>query len=92
MVCWQCGKDNKDTAKTCKQCGVDLTLPPLWRPTLAWHARTLSIIYVVLIMVYVAGIAWLKRLPEPYNQREIPQDMTPWLNNGRDKGIKGLGD
>lgn len=79
MICWQCGKENKDSAKTCKQCGVDLRLPPIWRPTWKWHVKTLGIIYVVLIVVYFLGIFLVKKLPAPYNQRVIPEEMTPWL-------------
>lgn len=79
MICWQCGNENKDTAKTCRKCSVDLRLPPIWRPTWKWHIKTLVIIYIVLIIFYIAGIAVVKKLPPPYNQREIPKEMTPWI-------------
>ena len=79
MICWQCGKENKDTAKNCKQCSVDLRLPPIWRPTWQWHIKAISIIYAVVIIVYFVSILVIKRLPHPYNQREIPEEMTPWI-------------
>jgi hypothetical protein len=79
MICWKCSKENKDTAKVCKYCNVDLTLPPLWRPTWQWHAKTLLVIYAILIVGYLVGIKLVKKLPPPYNQRAIPGEMTPWL-------------
>lgn len=79
MICFQCSKEVKDTARICKYCGLDLRLPPIWRPTWRWHARALVIIYVSLILVYVIGIFLLKKIPPPYNQRVIPKEMTPWL-------------
>lgn len=79
MICWQCAKENKDTAKTCKQCGIDLRLPPIWRASWKWHIKTLIIIYAILIVSYFIGIHLVKKLPPPYNTRKIPHEMTPWL-------------
>ncbi|MFH1379006.1 MAG: zinc-ribbon domain-containing protein [bacterium] len=79
MICWQCAKENKDTAKICKKCGIDLRLPVIWKPSWKWHAKTLLIIYITLILTYIVGIGLIKKLKPPYNQREIPQEMTPWL-------------
>ncbi|MBD3271084.1 MAG: hypothetical protein GF384_00935 [Elusimicrobia bacterium] len=81
MICWQCAKENKDNAKTCKHCGVDLRLPPIWRPNLRWHVKTLVSIYIILIVTYIVGVFLVKKLPPPYNQRAIPHEMTPWLND-----------
>ncbi len=79
MLCWQCANENKDTAKMCKKCGVDLRLPPVWRPTWKWHAKTLAVIYCMLVLIYVVGIYMVKKLDAPYNQRERPEEMVPWL-------------
>ena len=49
MKCPRCQVENKDVAKTCRKCGMDLQLPPLWQPTKAWHLKTLGIIYAVLV-------------------------------------------
>jgi hypothetical protein len=82
MKCLNCGQDNKETAKVCRKCGRDLTVPPAWFPDAAWHLRTLGVIYAVLIVFYFGVSLALKQLPKPYNLREIPIEMTPWLRHG----------
>jgi len=79
MKCPACSTDNKDNAKFCKKCDRDLTAPPAWFPDAAWHVRTLGIIYAALIVLYFGVSAALARLPKPYNLRQIPVEMTPWL-------------
>ena len=81
MKCLNCGQDNKETAKACKKCGRDLTLPPAWFPDWRWHVRTLAIIYSALIVLFFTAKFVLRRLPQPYNLRDIPAEMTPWLKN-----------
>lgn len=80
MKCMNCGHDNKETAKACKKCGLDLTLPPAWFPDWKWHAKVLGTIYAVLIVAFFAAKHALRKLPAPYDIREIPPQMTPWLN------------
>jgi hypothetical protein len=80
MICLVCQTENKENAKNCRKCGTDLSLEPLWRPTLKWHAKTLGIIYVVLIIAYIAISQFLSRIPPPYRMRDVPQEITPWLN------------
>jgi hypothetical protein len=75
MKCPSCQVDNKDGAKSCRKCGMNLQLPPLWQPTWAWHRKTLGIIYVVLIVVFFVARGWLK----PY-VRKLPPEITPWLH------------
>ena len=82
MICVVCQTDNKDTNKTCRKCGVDLSTPPLWRPTWKWHARVLAGIYVVLTVAYFAISTFLSRLPPPYRLRQIPKEITPWMQKG----------
>ena len=79
MKCPNCATENKDTAKACKKCARDLTLPPPWSPDWAWHARVLGGIYVFLIVFYFSVSFLLRRLPPPYHIRKIPPEMTPWL-------------
>ena len=79
MICVFCQTENKDGAKSCKKCGVDLNVPPLWKPTWKWHAGVLTGIYAVLIVAYFAISAFLSRVPEPYRMRDIPSEITPWL-------------
>ncbi|MFH1724173.1 MAG: zinc-ribbon domain-containing protein [Elusimicrobiota bacterium] len=79
MKCPNCTQENKENAKACKKCGRDLTAPPAWFPDWRWHARTLAIIYACLIVFYFATSFALKQLPEPYNIRKIPAELTPWL-------------
>ncbi|MBL0349992.1 MAG: hypothetical protein IPP68_06430 [Elusimicrobia bacterium] len=55
------------------------TAPVLWRPTWAWHLKTLAVIYLLLTIVFFAVDHFLSRLPEPYRLRDIPPEMTPWL-------------
>jgi hypothetical protein len=74
MKCPQCQVDNKDQAKLCRKCGANLQIPPLWQPTWAWHARTLGIIYAILIVLFFVTKALLK----PY-VRQLPAESTPWL-------------
>ena len=80
MKCLVCQTDNKDNIKNCRKCGADLAIEPLWRPTWSWHLRVLGVIYVCLIGVYFAISAFLSRIPAPYRLREIPKEITPWLN------------
>jgi hypothetical protein len=82
MKCPACSQENKDTAKFCKKCDRDLTAPPAWFPDAAWHVRTLGVIYAALIVLYFGVSAALARLPKPYNLRQIPVEMTPWLAPG----------
>jgi len=79
MKCIVCQTENKDTAKNCRKCGVNLQMEPLWRPTWRWHLKVLGIIYAVLIVAYFAISQFLSRIPPPYRMREIPKDVTPWL-------------
>jgi hypothetical protein len=77
-----CGQENKETAKACKKCGRDLTIPPAWFPDAKWHLRTLGIIYACLVVCYFGVSYLLRKLPKPYNIRKIPIEMTPWLRHG----------
>lgn len=80
MKCLLCQTDNKENTKNCRKCGSSLSVEPMWQPTWKWHAKTLSIIYVVLIVLYFGISAFLSRVPKPYRMREVPQEVTPWLN------------
>ena len=82
MKCMNCGQENKETAKACKKCGRDLTIPPAWFPDAKWHLRTLGIIYACLVVFYFGVTFLLRKLPKPYNIRNIPIEMTPWLRPG----------
>ena len=82
MKCMNCGQENKDTAKACKKCGRDLTIPPAWFPDAQWHLRTLGVIYACLIVFYFGVSYLLRKLPKPYHIRKIPIEMTPWLRPG----------
>lgn len=74
MKCPKCATENKDQAKACRKCGMNLILPPLWRPDWRWHLRSLLTIYAVVIVAFLLVRAWLK----PY-VRSLPPDITPWL-------------
>ena len=79
MKCVVCQNENKEGAKVCKKCGVNLNLDPVWQPDWRWHMRVLGAIYVALVIGYFAISTFLTRVPEPYRMREIPKDITPWL-------------
>ncbi len=79
MKCPNCAQENKDSAKACKKCGRDLAMPPAWFPDWRWHMRTLSVIYAVVIVMYLVTSVLLRQLPEPYHIRKIPPEVTPWL-------------
>lgn len=76
MKCPKCQIENKENAKTCRKCGTDLVQVPLWRPSWKWHARTLAIIYGLLIVMFFL----LNHVLQPY-LRQIPKDITPWLKD-----------
>lgn len=80
MKCLLCQTDNKENTKNCRKCGADMSVDPSWKPSWKWHAKVLSIIYVVLIVLYFGISQFLSRVPEPYRMRTIPKDVTPWLN------------
>lgn len=95
MKCPKCSVDNKATAKFCSQCGTALSaapasLPkapkapepsvPLWRPDWRWHLRALGGIFALLIVAYFAISLFLSKVPSPFKMRDIPKEMTPWLN------------
>lgn len=80
MKCLNCGQENKETAKACKKCSWDLTLPPSWFPDWKWHAKALAGIWAALILLFFAAKFALRRLPPPWNIREIPPETTPWLH------------
>lgn len=80
MKCTNCGQENRAALKLCKKCGTDLTMPPAWFPDWHWHLKTLAWIYLTLIVVFFGVSYVLHKLPPPYDQREIPPEMTPWLN------------
>lgn len=80
LKCPACATENKAKARVCKKCGYDLTAPPLWLPTWKWHLKVLGIIYASLIIAYFAINALLRQLPPPLDIRDIPADVTPWLN------------
>jgi hypothetical protein len=79
MKCPSCETDNKDGARSCKKCRVDLSAPAVWKPTWRWHAKTLLTIYAILIVSYFVVSAVLARLPAPYRPGQIPKELTPWL-------------
>jgi len=80
MKCLNCGAENRAALKFCKKCGRDLTLPPVWFPDWRWHLKTLSWIYITVTVAFFAMSWLLRKLPPPYDQRQIPAEMTPWLN------------
>lgn len=82
MKCPHCGADNKENAKACRKCGLELSVAPMWFPDAKWHLKTLGTIYVVLTIFYIGVTAALKTLPKPYHLRKIPVEMTPWLRSG----------
>ena len=70
MKCLSCGQENKDTAKACRKCSRDLTIPPTWFPDWQWHLRTLGVIYALVVVFYLGVTAALKTLPKPPKKRK----------------------
>ena len=77
MKCMNCGQENKDTAKACKKCGRDLTIPPAWFPDAKWHLRTLGIIYACLIVFYFGVTYLLRKLPQALPHPPDPHRDDP---------------
>lgn len=71
-TCYECGTDNKISAKFCKSCGADLSYVP-WRPNWKWYAKTLGIVYAVLVGMFFAA----KILLAPY-ERKIDPTWNPY--------------
>lgn len=84
MQCPQCHVENKDSAKSCRKCGYDLQLPPLWKPTWQWHGRVLFIIYVTLTVIFFIAKVMLK----PY-VRQLPSEITPWMHSKNQSSSEG---
>lgn len=80
MKCLVCGTENKEGAKFCRKCGTDTNVELAWRPTWRWHLKVLGAVYIFLILSYFAISAFLSKIPEPYRMREVPHEVTPWLN------------
>lgn len=78
MKCPACQVENKDQAKNCRKCGMNLQLPPLWVPTWAWHRKTLLILFVGVLIAFFAARVLLK----PY-VRSLPPEITPWMHEGK---------
>lgn len=78
MKCPQCQSENKDVLKSCRKCGANLQMPPLWLPSWRWHLRTLGVIYAVVIVAFFVAKSVLK----PY-VRNLPPEITPWLHEGK---------
>lgn len=75
-------KEKKDkSVKPVKAMAADpVSMEPAWVPTWKWHLTTLGIIYVCLTITYFAVSYFLSRVPPPYKLREVPPQLTPWLN------------
>jgi hypothetical protein len=82
VKCPGCGFENKETAKSCRKCGRDMSVAPAWQPDAAWHLKTLCVIWAALTLIYIGVSAVLSKLPRPYQLRSIPMEMTPWLAPG----------
>ncbi|MDD4004462.1 MAG: hypothetical protein PHW69_04580, partial [Elusimicrobiaceae bacterium] len=89
MKCPDCGYEHTSGGKQCRKCGRDLMLPPVWFPGWKWHVKTLAWIYLVLIALFFFVLnPYLHKLKPPYFLRDIPAEITPWLQNGRPKVTK----
>ncbi len=75
-------QQSQQSKKSKKAAAQEALISPPWFPDAKWHARTLGIIYVILIVAYFGISHLLSRLPKPYHLRHIPMEMTPWLTPG----------
>jgi hypothetical protein len=82
MKCPNCNQENKDKAKTCRKCDREMSLPPAWFPDARWHLKVLGTIYVCVVIFYYSVSFLLRKLPKPYDIRNIPIEITPWLRQG----------
>jgi len=60
MRCPKCGFDNKEDAKSCVKCKVDLRSILIEGPTWKWHLKVLAIIYAILGIAYILLRIFLK--------------------------------
>ena len=51
MLCSSCNKENKEDARLCRHCGEELIKS--WQPTWKWHIKTLAIIFMSLVIIYL---------------------------------------
>lgn len=75
MKCSKCSTENKDGLKICKKCSTPLIQVNLWKPSWKWHVSALVIIFSILLVAFFTLNVVLK----PY-MRQIPKDITPWLD------------
>lgn len=73
---------SQQSKKAKKAAAQEALISPPWFPDARWHARTLGVIYTILVVAYFAVSHGLSMLPKPYHLRKIPMEMTPWLNPG----------
>lgn len=57
----------------------------VWLPSLQWLIKVLIIIYVVIIVIFFVTNYFLK----PY-MRDIPKEITPWLNSSFGKSNQNV--
>lgn len=61
MRCPRCNFTNRPTAKFCVKCGYELLVQEkMWIPNAKWYLKTIIIIYVVLIILFIAASILLK--------------------------------
>lgn len=72
--------ENKSAAKQAKKNAPETPQEQPWFPDWRWHLKTLSIIYLLLIAGFFTTRHFLAKLEPPYNIRQLPSEMTPWLN------------
>ncbi len=75
-------QQSQQSKKAKKAAAQEALVTPPWYPDARWHARTLAVIYAILIVAYFGISHALSMLPKPYHLRRIPMEMTPWLNPG----------
>ncbi len=58
--------------------------PAEWKPTAAWHAKTITVILVLAVLAFFA-LKWATdRLPEPFAKKRPAPQTTPWLGTQQD--------
>ena len=55
-----------------------------WMPSIKWLCKSFLVIMVCLVIMFFA----LNFLLKPY-MRDIPSEITPWLNNSQQQTEKG---
>lgn len=55
--------------------------PPAWSPTFTWHAQTLGVLAVLVLLAFVGLKLLVNKLPPPLAPKVPAPQTMPWQGN-----------